>query len=368
MRRATVSVVLLLAVLGMASAVEVSFKTGVNVTVSGSAVSDDELKEAGLGWRNMEEVPLLNGLMSTSTGAFVNQSGGEFDIEVDAAFYTDAGPVTVNSRFSEEFTLPTILTWDAQASDNIIASFPYALIEIDGDKNDVMVHKLTDFLWEMTDDLTTAATVQGQIIVKMFKGSIDINGTTCNIMFSVQTSAVAGVSTYLEQELLPKTWAFVLELQNYTLQAAENSLRMQYAVATGTAQLDDEGKITCQGTEGDVEKLQAYVDIKETATFDGNGISVELESFAEATLDFASLFPTVKAQMDAKYAADFKVYLCNATFESGSNGFTHGGRSGTGKRLAAATPAGPSGGSDANSLHYGTAMILAMFALVGLLF
>jgi hypothetical protein len=256
------------------------------------------------------------------------------------------------------------LTFDASSSVNFIASFPYAIVEVDPNGADVLVHKISDFAWSTTNDLTVALSNALKLSTKAFAGTKTVNGTECTLHFYVQGSAQLGVSDFLEQDLVPKTWAFAMELKDYVLQSAANSLRIQYAVATGNANAAASGQLTIQGPE---PKLQAFVDLAATATFDGNGLSVEVGSFAEADIDLASLFPQVHSQLNAKYDADVKVYLCNSTIEAGSNGFLYTGRSGTGLRLnEVSRNGGPSG--DSSSLSVSASLAIATFALLGLLF
>lgn len=350
---------LMFCLLGAAMAVEVTFNTNAQVSVNGEAFVQADLDKAGLSVRVMTSTATTNGIIAYSIHAQADSEGATVDIEIDTASQTSNGPITVNSHFDTTVLAPTGLSFNADSSVNYIASFPYAIVEVDPNGVDVAVHKVRDFLWSMTNDLTVRAANAASLAAKAFVGTTLQGSNTVSLSFSVQTAAEVGVSSFKDQYLIPKTWGFILELSGYTLQNANNSLRIIYAVATGDASIQTTGQLTVTNPN---PEFQAYADLASTAVFNGNGLAVNVDAFAQANIDVNSLFPTINTQLVGKYGTNHKVYTANVTFEAGSNGFVYGGRSGTGYRLNEVKR----NTNDASSLSFSAAFIVFALAVLGL--
>jgi len=349
----------LLCLIGAAVSIDVHF-TSNNLTIGGVVVTSATISDAGLGFRIATNTYLGSGVVSYSDGISISTSGAIFDTEIDASYITTAGPVTVNTRYgatAATFLTPT-LTFDASSSSNYIASFPYAIVEVDSNDVDVLVHKISDFTWATTTDLTVAVANAALIGAQAFAGVKVVGTNSVTVKFYAQTSAQVGVSSYLSQDLVPKTWAFAIDISGYVLANATNSLRIVYAVATGSADTSRSASLTVPGTN---TNLQVYVDLAASATSAGNTISTNVTDFATASVPVSSLFPDIQTQLTGRYSANAQVYTSNVTFAAGVSAITYAGRSGSGQRISDLRTQT----ADAASLHPVTSLFIAGLSLLG---
>lgn len=337
------------------------FVVGANVSVQGEPVTSLQLADGGL---QLRLVPALTGLwgkvnqgfIAASTGVNVTLFGGPLSIsidkEIDIVNLATGGPYHSNIHFNASASvldiLP-ILDIDVSASANLIASFPYAIVEVDANGADVAVHYIKDLVWSV---LETVKTTNAQIGVFAYAcAGLNVDGSSFNVSATFQTSVVAGVSNHLRANLLPRAWHHALNVTNYILQDAANSIRIVNAVATGSVDVDlsIDGQITCP--YGNNPLLQAYADLNATVIL-GQNTTADATVTAWTKVSNTSildLFSDLKSQLNGRFGADFGLYFANVTHPAGENNCTCTGRTATGKRLAdaaAATPDNPAGTPD----------------------
>lgn len=334
------------------------FVANANVSIAGEPVTALQLADGGL---QLRLVPTLGGLWSkvnqgfiaASTGINVTLLGGPLSIsidkEIDIVNLATGGPYHSNIHFNASASVLDILpvlNIDVTASANLIASFPYAIVEVDTNGVEVAVHLVKDLVWSVLD---TVKTTNAKIGVFAYAcAGVNVDGSSFNVSLSLQTSVVAGVSNYLRSNLLPRSWHHALNVTNYVLQDAANSLRIVNAVATGSVDIDlsVDGQLTCP--YGNNALLQAYADLNSTVII-GENTTAEASVTAWVKVSDTSildLFSDLKAQLNNRFGSNFGLYFANVTHPAGEGNCTCTGRTATGKRLAdaaAATPDNPAG-------------------------
>ena len=391
------------------------FVAGVNVSINGQIVSPIRLTQGGL---QLRTTPLLTGLFGPRASGFISSTTGvnvsllglpvglAVDYEVDIADLATGGPYHLNAHWNASALL-NIPGFDFQAgaSANLIASFPFALVEVDTEGVEVAVHYIKDQTWRLLSGL------------RSLKDTIGVVGYTCagqnndstyfNLTLSLQTSRVAGVSNFLRYNLLPRSWVHAFNVTGYVLRSATNSLRLVQAVATANVaagvDITVDGKLTCP--HGDGELLQAYADLNATVVVDSSTTAnATISAWAVVDSDLADTilddFAALRAQLNAKFNSGFSLYFANITYPQGKGNCSSTGRTATGSRLAEAqqapeapvapqfapsptaptAPSTPSGNpvnptipavptpSSASSVPVSFAVVIAFLALLGIFF
>lgn len=387
---------------------DVNFQANANVSINGEPVTAAHLDAGGL---QLRLKPLLNSIFSRTGSGYISATTGVnvsliplrvgLDYEVDLANLAPGGPYALNAHWNAS-VLQVIPGFElnAAASVNLIASFPYAIVEVDKDGVDVVVHMVKDFTWSVLDSFKAAASASANIGVMAYQCEGDNDDSTkFGVVVGLQTSVVAGVSNWARYNLLPRSWVHSMNITNYVFRTAGNSLRVVQAVATGSVNvnLNTAGSLTLPCDNNPL--LQAYADLNATVILkDGTTAQADVSAWAKITNNILDSFPVLKAQLDAKFNTDVSVYLSNVTFPADQGDCTCTGRSATGSRLAEAQQApiapiapvsGPAAGpfapgtpipepiagepsipspSSASALPASFAVVIAVLAMLGMFF